>query len=66
MKDKIDKLRQEATRKQDEVDMLEALSSQYPDLKEWSARWNKIGYYSKSINHCVSFFEKRYNSRRCY
>jgi len=63
--DDIQKLRQESGSKLAEADRLVRLIEAFPDLKKHVGRWNKVAYYSKSVNSKVTRFDLRHNCGCC-
>lgn len=61
----IDKLTKEATQRKDEIQQLSALWAEFPDLQKRVGRWNKVAYYSKSVNPKVQRFDIRHNCGCC-
>lgn len=44
---------------------LKHLAEEFPDLKKHVGRWNKVAYYSKSVNPKVTRFDMRHNCGCC-
>lgn len=44
---------------------LKHLAEAFPDLKKHVGRWNKVAYYSKSVNGKVQRFDMRHNCGCC-
>lgn len=61
----IDKLIQESAKQNAEAQRLSALSTEFPDLQKRVGRWNKVAYYSKSVNTKVQRFDIRHNCGCC-
>lgn len=60
-----EKLRKEAEEKLAEVNRLERLQQAFPDLKKRTGRWNKVAFYSKTVNEKVDEFDSRHNCGCC-
>jgi hypothetical protein len=63
--DDSEKLRKEAADKLAEADRLDKLQADYPDLKKYTGRWNKVSYFSKTVNSQVTDFDQRHNCGCC-
>ena len=63
--DEVNKLTKEAQEKQKEAERLENLYKFYPDLKKHVGRWDKIAYYSASVNSLVTDYNSRHNCGCC-
>lgn len=63
--EEIAKLQGEYQKKQAEVDQLVKLLELFPDLKKHVGRWNKIAFYSPSVNSKVTRFDMRFNCGCC-
>lgn len=61
----LDKLSKEAEEKKAEADKLVRLSATFPDLQKHVGRWNKVAYYSASVNSKVERFDLRHNCGCC-
>lgn len=61
----IEALRKEATEKLAEAEQLEAMFREFPDLRKYTGRWNKVAYYSKTVNHRVNNLDIRHNCGCC-
>ena len=61
----IETLRKEAQEKLDEADRVEALAKFYPGLKKRTGRWNKVAYYSASVNGEAVEMDIRHNCGCC-
>jgi hypothetical protein len=61
----IEKLRKEAAAALAQADQIESLLKEYPDLRQFTGRWNKVAYYSKSVNTKVDRFDLRHNCGCC-
>ena len=61
----IEKLRKEAAGKLAEADKIEAVLKEYPDIRRHVGRWEKVAYYSKSVNSKVERFDMRHNCGCC-
>lgn len=61
----LDKLNKEAAEKAAEVERLARLSAVFPDLQKHVGRWDKVAYYSASVNSKVERFDLRYNCGCC-
>lgn len=61
----IEKLRREAEEKTQEAANLSKLLELYPDLKKKVGRWNRIAYYSQSVNSQVDTYYTRHNCGCC-
>lgn len=58
-------LKKEAAQKLTEAERLLRLQAEFPDLKKYVGRWNKVAYYSKSVNDKVTDYESRHNCGCC-
>jgi hypothetical protein len=63
--DEIKKAHEEAKAKEAEALRLVNLVEAYPDLKKHVGRWNKVAYYSSSVNTRVTRFDLRHNCGCC-
>lgn len=63
--DTLAQLRQEAQGKLSEAEQLEKLVAAYPDLQKYVGRWNKVAYYSKTVNAQANRFDLRHNCGCC-
>lgn len=61
----LDKLNKEAVEKTAEAERLVRLSAMFPDLQKHVGRWNKVAYYSVSVNSKVERFDLRHNCGCC-
>ncbi len=61
----IAKAEKEAAAQSSEADRLKNLAKAYPDLKKYVGRWNKVAYYSKTVNTKVDRFDMRHNCGCC-
>lgn len=61
----IAKLREERDAKAAEAKQLEALMAEFPDLQKKVGRWNKVAYYSKTVNTKVNYYDLRHNCGCC-
>lgn len=65
VQDELAKLNKEASDKVAEAERLVRLSAAFPDLQKHVGRWNKVAYYSASVNSKVDQVEFRYNCGCC-
>ena len=65
MNEEVEKLRKEAEANMSEAERLVRLYEKYPDMKKYVGRWNKIAYYSRSINEIANEVELRHNCGCC-
>jgi hypothetical protein len=63
--EEITKTEKEAAAKLEEIEHLKKLEKNFPDIKKHIGRWNKVAYYSKTINEKADRFDKRYNCGCC-
>lgn len=63
--DEINKAREEAKAKEAEAARLASLAEAFPDVKKHVGRWNKVAYYSKSVNEKATRFDMRHNCGCC-
>ena len=61
----VGSLLQEAADKMAEAERLKALMKEFPDLQKYVGRWNKVAYYSKTVNEKVQRFDLRHNCGCC-
>lgn len=61
----IDKLRKESEEKIAEATRLQALQAEFPDLQKYVGRWDKVAFYSKTVNTRVTRFDVRHNCGCC-
>jgi hypothetical protein len=61
----ITTLEKEIQAKIQELNRLKELVSAYPDLKRYKGRWEKVAYYSPSVNSLVKNYDKRHNCGCC-
>lgn len=54
-----------AARQAAEAERLAELSKLYPDLQKYVGRWNKVAYYSKTVNAAVTNVDIRHNCGCC-
>lgn len=66
VKEFIQKLKNDANNKSEEVDRLQIMLEKYPDLKQQTGRWDKVAYCSPSVNGQVTDFDWRYNCGCCW
>jgi hypothetical protein len=62
----LDKLNKEAAEKTAEVERLTRLAIEFPNLQKHVGRWNKVAYYSISVNSRVDQVELRHNCGCCH
>lgn len=60
-----ERLRKEAEAKLAEAARLERLQQEFPDLKRYVGRWNKVAYYSASVNERCDKYDIRHNCGCC-
>lgn len=65
VQEELDKLKTEAGKKVAEAERLVRLSALFPDLQKHVGRWNKVAYYSSSVNSKVERFDLRHNCGCC-
>lgn len=65
IQEELTKLNKEAAEKTAEVERLTLLSTEFPDLKKHVGRWDKVAYYSSSVNSKVDQVELRHNCGCC-
>jgi hypothetical protein len=58
-------MRDAATGLHREADQLEYLMTDFPDLKKKVGRWNKVVFYSRSVNARVTDYDSRHNCGCC-
>jgi hypothetical protein len=58
-------LKKEAEEKFAEAERLLKLQQAFPDIQKHVGRWNKIAYYTKSVNSLVDNYEARHNCGCC-
>lgn len=63
--DDVAVLRKEIDTKRLEAEKLSRLAEEYPDIQKHTGRWNKVAYYSKSVNTKVQRFDLRHNCGCC-
>lgn len=63
--EEVEKLRREAEASVSEAERLVRLHEKYPDMKKYVGRWNRIAYYSRSVNEIVDEVELRHNCGCC-
>jgi hypothetical protein len=61
----IEKLHKEAAEKALEAERITRLLTSYPDLQKYVGRWEKIAYYSASVNSKVDKVDLRHNCGCC-
>lgn len=61
----IAKLREERDQKDQEAKRLEVLLAEFPDLQKYTGRWNKVAFYSPTVNGRVNRFDMRHNCGCC-
>jgi hypothetical protein len=65
IQEELNKLNKEAAEKVAEAERLARLVSTYADLEKHVGRWNKVAYYSASVNSKVTKFDLRHNCGCC-
>lgn len=65
VQEELAKLNKEASDKVAEAERLTRLSALFPDLQKHVGRWDKVAYYSASVNSKVEKFDLRYNCGCC-
>lgn len=65
IQEELTKLNKEASEKASEAEKLLRLSASFPDLQKHVGRWNKVAYYSASVNSKVQRFDIRHNCGCC-
>lgn len=55
----------EILKKTNELNALKKLHSKYPDLKRYVGRWEKVVYYTTSVNKSVKDYDMRHNCGCC-
>lgn len=65
IQDEMNKLSKEAAALLREQEQLKKLVEAYPDLQKYVGRWNKVAYYSKSVNGKVTEADVRHNCGCC-
>lgn len=63
--DEIARLRNEQDKLRTETERLERLHVAFPDLQKHVGRWDRVAYYSKSVNGLVDRFDLRHNCGCC-
>jgi hypothetical protein len=63
--EEIAKLQENSKSRQSEIDQLTKLLELFPDLKKHVGRWNKVAFYSSSVNSKVSGYDQRFNCGCC-
>lgn len=58
-------LRNDAAKKLQEAEEIEAKAKAFPGLKRHVGRWNKIAYYSRSVNEKTDNYDIRHNCGCC-
>ncbi len=61
----LTRIRNEAGEKAAEAERLEKLLQAYPDLQVYRGRWNKVAYFSKSVNGQATQHDQRHNCGCC-
>lgn len=61
----LDEIRTDIYNKQQELEKLEQLYKNYPDLKKHVNWWKTVRYCSKSVNDKVNQYEQRHNCGCC-
>jgi len=61
----IEEQKAEANAKQEEIQKLQRLHAAFPDLQRYVGRWNKVAYYSKSVNARITDADIRHNCGCC-
>lgn len=61
----ISDLRKSAEKQIAEASEIEAKTKEFPDLKRYVGRWNKIAYYSRSVNEKAADYDVRHNCGCC-
>lgn len=61
----IEKLRVESAKNIEEASRLERLAAAFPDLKKTTGRWNKVAYYSRTVNVRATGYDMRHNCGCC-
>jgi hypothetical protein len=61
----LEKLNKEVVERTAEAGRLARLSVAFPDLQKHVGRWNKVAYYSPSVNSKVERFDLRHNCGCC-
>lgn len=62
---KGDALLAEADKQYELAKKLDRMSAQFPDLRKYVGRWEKVVYYSKTVNTKVARFDMRHNCGCC-
>ncbi len=65
IEDDIKKAQDESRAALEQADKLKKMLEEYPDLQKFVGRWNKVVYYSKSVNGKVNRFDLRHNCGCC-
>lgn len=65
VKDDIQKLQKEAAAQLAEAERLAKLSEAFPDIKKYTGRWNKVAYYSPTVNEKITDYDMRHNCGCC-
>lgn len=65
VQDEIESLRKASEKSAMDAERISRLLSRYPDLKRYVGRWNKVAYYSKSVNPIVDKVDIRHNCGCC-
>jgi len=63
--EEITNLQGESLKKQSEVDRLAKLLELFPDLKKHVGRWDKVAFFSPSVNSKVTDYDQRFNCGCC-
>ncbi len=61
----IERLRKEAAEGLAQAGKLETMLKEYPSLRKFTGRWNKVAYYTREVNSKVSRFDLRHNCGCC-
>lgn len=65
VQDELTRLTKEAEERRIEAERLGRLSAEFPDLQKHVGRWDKVAFYSKSVNSRVGRFDMRHNCGCC-
>lgn len=65
VQEEVTKLSKEAEGLLREQIRLKKLIELYPDLQKYTGRWNKVAYYSKTVNGLVNEMDRRFNCGCC-
>jgi hypothetical protein len=65
VQEEVIKLSKEAEGLLHERTRLKKLMEAYPDLQKYTGRWNKVVYYSKTVNGEVTKYDRRFNCGCC-